>query len=214
MIHGLTDTLAFPKAFDAAETSVVAVGGDLCVERLLLAYESGIFPWVLDGKTIEWHCPDPRFVLFPDKLKISDSLARIIKSGRFSVTFDQDFPAVIEGCRTARRPWGSIPWLTDEMMRAYREFHKAGYVHSVEVWQDDKLVGGLYGVAVGGCFCGESMFHRAPNASKVGFVAQVQRLKNAGCVMIDCQVPTRHLASFGAECIPREEFLRLLREVR
>jgi leucyl/phenylalanyl-tRNA---protein transferase len=210
MIYELTEELAFPGPGEMDEGDVIAVGGDLGVERLLLAYRSGIFPWILDGETIEWWCPDPRFVLFPDKLRVTKSLGRIIKSGRFTVTFDRDFPAVIRGCQQVPRPWNSAPWITDEVVQAYCAFHEAGHAHSVEVWQGDELAGGLYGVSIGGCFFGESMFSNVSNASKTGFVALVKKLQESGCSMIDCQVPTDHLAGFGAECISRSEFLRLV----
>lgn len=214
MIYRLTNRLAFPDPRFSDEPGVIAVGGDLAVERLLLAYRHGLFPWILRGNLIEWWCPDPRFVLFPDKLKISKSLAKIIKSNRFTVTFDRDFAAVIENCRTIPRPKHPGTWIRKKVVTAFCDLHEAGHAHSVEVWQDRELVGGLYGVSVGTCFCGESMFAKVSNASKVGFTALVRRLQQAGCSLIDCQMPTEHLARFGAEAIPRESFLALLETAR
>jgi leucyl/phenylalanyl-tRNA--protein transferase len=212
MIFRLTKRLAFPDPLVSDEPYVIAVGGDLSVERLLLAYRSGLFPWILRGDMIEWWCPDPRFVLFPEKLKVSKSLARIVKSGRFTVTFDRDFPAVIDHCRTIPRPNQPGSWIRKKVMTAFCALHEAGHAHSVEVWLDRELVGGLYGVAVGQCFCGESMFAKVSNASKVGFVTLVRRLQETGCSLIDCQMPSEHLASFGAEAIPRKTFLGLLKK--
>jgi leucyl/phenylalanyl-tRNA--protein transferase len=214
VIYRLTDRLAFPDPRCTDEEAVLAVGGDLSVDRLRLAYNHGIFPWILGGKLIEWWCPDPRFVLFPEKLKVSKSLAKVIKSNRFEVTFDRDFAAVIEGCRAVPRPGQPGTWIRKEVVKAFCDFHKAGQAHSVEVWQEGVLAGGLYGVSVGRCFCGESMFARVSNASKVGFVALVNRLREKGCPLIDCQMPTDHLANFGAEPIPRSQFLDLLEQAR
>lgn len=210
MIYRLSDRLAFPDPRHSDEEFVIAVGGDLSVDRLRLAYRHGIFPWILQGRMIEWWCPDPRFVLFPEKLKVSKSLAKVIKSNRFTVTFDQDFPAVIEQCRLAPRHNQPGTWIKKKVVTAFCALHEAGHAHSVEVWQGQELVGGLYGVSVGRCFCGESMFAKVSNASKVGFVALVRRLQESGCSLIDCQMPSEHLASFGAESIPRLDFLDLL----
>ena len=212
LLHQLTSELAFPPVDNAIPEGLLAFGGDLSIERLLLAYRSGIFPWYSDGQPILWFSPDPRFVLFPEKLKVATSLKRIIKSNTFTVTYDQAFGAVIENCRGVERPNQPGTWITEDMLNAYCALHEAGHAHSVEVWQDSELVGGLYGVVVGGCFCGESMFAHVSNASKVGFVWLVQKLKADGFEMIDCQVPTEHLASFGAEAIAREQFLAMLNE--
>ncbi len=211
MIHRLTDRLAFPDPLTSNEPHIIAVGGDLGVERLVLAYRSGLFPWILHGDQIEWWCPDPRFVLFPENLYVTNSLARLIKSNRFSVTFNRDFPAVIENCRTVPRPNQPGTWIKKKVAQAFCDLHAAGHARSVEVWQDGELVGGLYGVMAGRCFCGESMFAKVSNASKVGFVTWVRHLQQEGCTLIDCQMPTDHLASFGAEPIPRKTFLKLLR---
>ncbi len=206
----LTDELVFPPVELAVPEGLLAVGGDLSVERLLLAYRSGIFPWYSDGEPILWWSPDPRFVLYPGKLKVSNSLRRVIKSGRFTVTLNKDFRAVTKNCRTVKRTADTGTWITAEMIEAYCRLHDAGHALSVEVWQKDALVGGLYGVSVGRCFCGESMFTRVSNASKVGFVWLVEHLLSQECDLIDCQVHTAHLESFGAEFIPRTDFLAQL----
>lgn len=206
----LTDELVFPPAELAMPDGLLAVGGDLSVERLLLAYRTGVFPWYSDGQPILWWSPNPRFVLYPGKLKVSNSLRRIIRAGRFSVTLNGDFHAVIENCRSARRADDTGTWITAGMLEAYCRLHEAGHALSVEVWQDGELAGGLYGVSVGRCFCGESMFARVSNASKVGFVWLMERLQAEGCDLVDCQIHSPHLESFGAEAIPRGEFLTKL----
>jgi len=157
-----------------------------------------------------WHSPDTRLVLFPEKLSVSRRLRRTIRSGRFKVTCDRDFRAVISGCRTAKREEEPGSWITGDMLEAYCRLHEAGHAHSVEVWQDGRLAGGLYGVASGRCFSGESMFARVSDASKVGFVWLVEKLRDEGFTMIDCQVSTPHLESFGAVEIPRSDFIRML----
>ena len=206
----LTDELVFPPAELAMPDGLLAVGGDLSVERLLLAYRTGVFPWYSDGQPILWWSPNPRFVLYPGKLKVSNSLRRIIRAGRFSVTLNGDFHAVIENCRSARRADDTGTWITAGMLEAYCRLHEAGHALSVEVWQDGEHAGGLYGVSVGRCFCGESMFARVSNASKVGFVWLMERLQAEGCDLVDCQIHSPHLESFGAEAIPRGEFLTKL----
>jgi leucyl/phenylalanyl-tRNA---protein transferase len=208
----LSDDLLFPPAGNADPTGILAVGGDLGVERLLLAYRSGIFPWYSEGEPIIWWSPDPRFVLFPAEIKVPTSLKRIIKAGKFRVTFDRDFRAVIINCSCVERKGAEGTWITSEMIEAYCALHEAGYAHSVEVWSGTELAGGLYGVAVGKCFCGESMFTKISNASKVGLVALTERLQDQGFVMIDCQVCTEHLKSMGAREISRRVFLRKLKE--
>lgn len=211
-IFRLRRELVFPRPELAEPEGLLAVGGDLSVERLLLAYRSGIFPWYGEGQPILWWSPDPRMVLFPDKLRVSESLRRIVKSGKFDVTFDRDFVAVIRQCRTVARPGQEDTWITPAMERAYIHLHQSGHAHSVEVRRNDDLVGGLYGVSVGHCFCGESMFAHVSNTSKVAVVALVGWLRQNGGRMIDCQVPTPHLKSLGAEEVPRARFLELLRE--
>jgi leucyl/phenylalanyl-tRNA--protein transferase len=202
--------MVFPPVDHAEPDGLLAVGGDLTTDRLLLAYQSGIFPWYSDDQPILWFSPDPRFVLFPEDLKVANSLRRIIKAETFTVTYDTAFDAVIENCRSIERVDQPGTWITEDMAAAYCDLHKAGHAHSVEVWQNKELVGGLYGVTVGKCFCGESMFAQASNASKVGFVWLVDKLKTDGFNMIDCQMPTDHLAGFGAKPIPRNEFLAKL----
>ena len=211
-VFTLTKRLTFPPPHLAIKEGLLAVGGDLSVERLLLAYRSGIFPWYADGEPILWWSPDPRLVLYPDELQISRSLQKVIKRKLFHITFDQDFEAVITACAEVKRSYGDGTWITDEMKSAYIALHNAGYAHSVETWQNDNLVGGLYGVAIGRVFFGESMFSRVSNASKVAFVTLVEKLKELNFILIDCQVRTDHLMRFGAREIPRKIFLELLGE--
>ena len=206
----LSEDLWFPSVDMADSDGLLAFGGDLSVDRLMLAYCLGIFPWYSDDCPILWFSPDPRLILMPDSLKISKSLNRTIKSERFSITINKDFPKVIKNCRETKRSGDPGTWITDDMMQAYINLHEAGHAYSVEVWQDGDLVGGLYGVVVGKCFCGESMFAHVSNASKVGFVCFVMKLRNAGFNMIDCQLPTDHLKSFGAIEVSRESFLEML----
>jgi leucyl/phenylalanyl-tRNA--protein transferase len=205
--------LWFPRVELALQepNGLLAVGGDLSEDRLLLAYRSGIFPWYGPGQPILWWSPDPRLVLFPGRLRISRSLAKTIRKGTFSLTLDQAFDSVIRAC-AAPRPGQAGTWITPEMMDAYRDLHAAGHAHSVECWQQDRLVGGLYGVAIGRIFFGESMFARCTDASKVAFAGLVRQLSRWGFPLIDCQVHTTHLASLGAETIPRREFIRTLEQ--
>ena len=209
-VFALSDRLSFPPPHLAIKEGLLAVGGDLSVERLLLAYRSGIFPWYSEGEPILWWSPDPRLVLYPDELRISRSLRKVIKRKRFHITFDQDFEAVITGCAEAKRRYGEGTWITEEMKSAYIEFHRRGYAHSVEAWQDENLVGGLYGIAMGRAFFGESMFSRVSNASKAAFVSLVETLRKNRCTLVDCQVKTDHLIRFGAREIPRKIFLEQL----
>lgn len=188
---------------------LLAAGGDLSIDRLLEAYRSGIFPWFSEGDPILWWSPDPRMVLFPAELKISRSLAKTLRRKRFRVTADRAFGAVIEACR-APRPGQDGTWITSQMSAAYHQLHEAGHAHSVEAWLDNELAGGLYGVALGRAFFGESMFARVSDASKVAFVALVRQLARWRFGLIDCQMNTRHLASLGAREIPREDFARRL----
>lgn len=193
---------------------LLAVGGDLKPERLLLAYRNGIFPWFGPDQPILWWAPDPRLVLFPEQLRISRSLSRTLRKQRFTVTFDTAFAQVVDEC-AAPRPGQAGTWITPEMQSAYRRMHELGHAHSVECWQHGELVGGLYGIAIGHVFFGESMFTRVADASKVGFVTLVQQLQASGYRLIDCQVHTDHLESLGAMMIPRPDFTRLLtRETR
>ncbi len=188
---------------------LLAIGGDLCSERLLLAYRSGIFPWFGPDQPILWWSPDPRLVLFPERLHVSRSLARVLRREQFTVTMDRDFAAVISECAAPRRGQAGT-WITKTMRDAYLRLHREGHAHSVECWQEGELVGGLYGVAIGRIFFGESMFARVPDASKVAFVRLVGQLEDWGYPLIDCQVHTEHLASLGASPLPRDEFVGML----
>lgn len=206
----LSDKIWFPPVDKASQDGLLAVGGDLSIERLLLAYKSGIFPWYNQGEPIIWYSPDPRMVLFPNKLIISKTMKKILGRGEFDVTFNQNFEEVITHCKNVSRGDQKGTWITNEMQRAYTKLHKLGYAKSVEVWQDKKLVGGLYGIDLGTVFCGESMFSKVANSSKVAFIYLVEKLKKENYSIIDCQVYTSHLASLGAEEIPRTEFLKYL----
>jgi leucyl/phenylalanyl-tRNA--protein transferase len=206
-----SDPAQFPDPGYALQEpdGLLAVGGDLSPARLLNAYRQGIFPWYSDGQPILWWSPNPRAVLFPDRLKISHSLKKTLRRQRFRVTLDSAFTEVIAACSTPR-PEQEGTWITDEMQQAYGQLHRIGFAHSVEVWEDKALVGGLYGVSLGKVFFGESMFTQRSDASKVGFAHLVEQLKAWGFGLIDCQVHTSHLSSLGAEDIPRTEFLELL----
>ncbi len=205
------DSLDFPQLNKALRepNGLLAAGGDLRPERLIQAYRHGCFPWFQDGQPILWWSPDPRTVLLPDELHVSRSLAKVLRQGRYQVSFDQAFAEVIRAC-AAPRSYAAETWITSPMQDAYLELHRSGIAHSVEVWRDGELVGGLYGLAMGQLFFGESMFSRADNASKVGFATLVERLKVWGFVLIDCQMPTEHLLSLGARTISRDEFARYL----
>lgn len=188
---------------------LLAVGANLSVSTLLTAYRSGIFPWYGPGQPVMWWAPNPRLVLFPDELRVARSLARTLRQGKFSVTLDSSFQAVVEACAAPRRSQSGT-WITPQMVAAYSDLHAAGHAHSAECWQHGALVGGLYGVAIGRVFFGESMFARVNDASKVAFVTLVRQLQRWGFQLIDCQVYTPHLASLGARSIARPEFTRLL----
>lgn len=205
------DSLDFPPLAKAMRepNGLLAAGGDLSAARLVQAYRHGCFPWFQDGQPILWWSPDPRTVLFPDELHVSRSLGKVLRQQRYRVTFDQDFTAVIRAC-AAPRSYTDGTWITTTMQSAYIELHEQGIAHSVEVWQGDELVGGLYGLAMGRLFFGESMFSRADNASKVGFVTLVSKLQEWGFTLIDCQMPTQHLHSFGARAISRASFAEYL----
>ena len=210
-VYRLTSRLAFPPP-EKAEDGLLAVGGDLCPERLLLAYSMGIFPWYEEGLPILWHSPDPRMVLEPSRLHVPRSLRKTLKHPPYRVTFDAAFSQVIEACSAAPRPGQDGTWITDEMKAAYLELHRRGYAHSAEAWEGERLVGGLYGVSLGAVFFGESMFARARDASKIAFVVLAERLRDAGIELIDCQVHTEHLERFGAEEWSRRRFLAALEE--
>lgn len=200
----------FPDPEQADASGLLGVGGDLDPDRVMLAYRSGIFPWYSEGQPILWWSPDPRTVLFLDELHVGKSLAKTMRKGHYRVTIDTAFSQVIEACATIARPGQEGTWITDEMKASYRSLHAQGHAHSVECWDGDRLVGGLYGVACGQMFSGESMFAHAPDASKVAFVTLVKELDQRGFQLIDCQVETDHLARFGARPISRAAFLEQL----
>lgn len=200
------DSLQFPPLTRALREpdGLLAAGGDLSPERLVAAYRHGCFPWFSDDQPILWWSPDPRMVLFPAELHVSRSLEKLLRQQRYRVTFDQDFRSVIGHCAALRADSGT--WITRDIQQAYSELHRRGIAHSVECWQGDELVGGLYGIAMGRLFFGESMFSTASNASKVAFVTLVRQLHACGFSLIDCQMHTSHLASLGARAIPRHQF--------
>lgn len=210
-MYQLTDQLYFPPVATANQFGMVAIGGDLAVNRLILAYKSGIFPWYSDDEPIIWYSLNLRMVLFLKEFKMPKSLKSLLKKEIYTVTFNQNFEEVINQCKNITRPDQPNTWITDAMKNAYIEFHKAGYAKSVEVWKGDELVGGLYGVDLGNIFCGESMFSKESNASKIGLVYLVQKLKSENYQFIDCQMYTDYLASFGAREIPRNEFINYLK---
>lgn len=210
-MYQLTDQLYFPPVATANQFGMVAIGGDLAVNRLILAYKSGIFPWYSDDEPIIWYSLNLRMVLFLKEFKMPKSLKSLLKKEIYTVTFNQNFEDVIQHCKTIERTDQPNTWITDAMKNAYIEFHKAGYAKSVEVWKGDELVGGLYGVDLGNIFCGESMFSKESNASKIGLVYLVQKLKSENYQFIDCQMYTDYLASFGAREIPRNEFINYLK---
>ena len=209
-VFELTDSLIFPPPNLANPDGILAIGGDLRPERLLLAYQMGIFPWYSHTEPIIWWSPDPRFILETASLKISKSMRQVLRRNQFQFTFDQAFSDVIAECKQIDRKGQSGTWITHDMLSAYEELHRLGFAHSVEVWENDQLVGGLYGISLGQCFFGESMFAKVSNASKAGFITLVQTLEEQGFTWIDCQVHTDHLERLGAEEIPREEFLSRL----
>ncbi|MBC7829581.1 MAG: leucyl/phenylalanyl-tRNA--protein transferase [Chitinophagaceae bacterium] len=209
-LFALDKQLAFPPVHLAEPDGLLAVGGDLSPERLLLAYRNGIFPWY-EGNHILWWCPDPRFVLFPEELKISKSMKSLLKKKAFEFTINKAFSEVINNCKTISRREQDGTWISDEVKLAYTLLHKLGYAHSSEVWHDGELAGGLYGVRLGNIFFGESMFSKMSNASKYAFISYVQHLKADGVEMVDCQVYTEHLESLGARMIERENFIQQLR---
>lgn len=214
MLHFLDKSLRFPDPIQARTDGLLAVGGDLSPQRLLLAYRSGIFPWFSDGDPPLWWCPDPRMVLFPAEFKRSKSLRKSIRTGGFSITQNSRFEAVIRACAEAPRPDQLGTWITEEMIQAYVELHQMGHAHSLEVWYQDELVGGLYGIDLPefNVFCGESMFSERTDASKVGFSFLVASLLEQNYKLIDCQMYTDHLASLGAREIARQDFLGYLKK--
>lgn len=210
-VYRLVDKVAFPPPDHAAPDGLLAVGGDLSSERLLLAYQLGIFPWYSEGQPILWWSPDPRFVLEVNEFHISRSLQQILNKRVFRVTFDQAFESVIRACASVPRKGQHGTWITPEMQQAYIRLHQQGFAHSVESWLDGELVGGIYGVSLGRCFFGESMFSSRSNASKVAFAALVERLKGWEFQLLDAQLKTEHLLSLGAKEMPRKVFLQRLK---
>ncbi len=210
-VYLLDERLSFPPPEEAPGLGPLAVGGDLRPDRLLLAYSLGIFPWYGPGEPIQWHSPDPRMVLLANELRVTRSLRRTLRRGRFRLTLDTAFGAVVEACAQTPRPGQDGTWITDEMKAAYLKLHERGLAHSAEAWDGDDLVGGLYGVSLGAAFFGESMFTHVPEASKVSFVTFTEQLERWGIRLVDCQVYTEHLARFGAREWPRSEFLAALR---
>lgn len=212
-MYYLTKELWFPNPEQATGDGLLAIGGKLSKEQLLLAYNSGIFPWFEDGQPVLWWSPDPRMVLFPEKFRVSKSLRKTLRSEKFKITWNKNFEDVISNCATVLRNGQAGTWITQEMQDAYIELHQAGHAVSVEVWEDNKLVGGLYGINLPHkkIFCGESMFSLVSDASKVAFYHLSEYLKSENYKLIDCQIYNPHLESLGAEEIPRQEFLKLLK---
>ena len=199
--------LEFPHPSYAEEDALLAIGGDLSAERLLLAYSNGIFPWFSDETPILWYAPDPRFVIYPDKIKISKSMASLMRKNIFSITIDQHFGQVIQHCASIQRKGQHGTWITRDMMEAYTLLFEKGYAHSIEVWKESSLVGGLYGVLINGVFCGESMFSKEANASKAALIYLAQEIE---LKLIDCQFHTPHLASMGGEFLSLSNYLTIL----
>ena len=210
-MYFLTKELFFPPVDEADEDGVLAIGGDLSPERLLLAYKSGIFPWFDEDEPILWWSPEERMVLFPNEFTVSKSMRNILNRGVFKVTFNQNFKEVISNCSSIKREGQRGTWITDGMIEAYSKLNEMGIAKSVEVWQDELLVGGLYGIDLGHIFCGESMFAKVSNASKVAFVSLVKKLKEENYKLLDCQVHNDHLESLGAREIPKEDFMAILK---
>lgn len=206
----LTENLTFPDISAASAEGIVALGGDLSVQRLILAYKNGIFPWYNYDEPIIWWSPPKRMVLFFDDLKVSKSMRKIINSNKFEVTFNQNFTEVISKCKKTLRNGQSDTWINNDMIAAYTELHKIGIAKSVEVWCNKTLVGGLYGIDLGHIFCGESMFSEVSNASKAAFIALAEQLKSQNYKFLDCQVYNEHLASLGCTEIDRSDFLQIL----
>ena len=208
----LNNELIFPPVEMADESGILAIGGNLSMERLLLAYRNGIFPWYNEDEPIVWWCPDPRFVLFPEKLKVTKSMQTVLQNGKFRFTINRAFSQVIQQCKTTRRKEQEGTWITPAIQDAYLQLHQLGYAHSAETWLNGELVGGLYGIKIGKVFFGESMFSKLSNASKFAFINYVRQLQKENIALIDCQVYTAHLESLGAGTIARKKFMELLAE--
>jgi leucyl/phenylalanyl-tRNA--protein transferase len=209
-LFALDNELLFPPVHLAEPDGLLAIGGDLSTERLLLAYRNGIFPWY-EGEHILWWCPDPRFILIPDQLRVSKSMRQLLRRNAFTFTVNKAFTSVISSCKPINRRGQDGTWITDGIREAYTRLHEAGYAHSAEVWYNDELVGGLYGVRLGKVFFGESMFSKMSNASKYAFINYIELLKNEDVQLIDCQVYTEHLESLGARMMARSTFVQLLK---
>jgi leucyl/phenylalanyl-tRNA--protein transferase len=206
----LNNDLVFPPLDMADEDGLLAIGGDLSTERLLLAYRSGIFPWYNEDEPICWWSPDPRFVLYPEELKVSSSMKTVLQNGKFRFTTNRAFEQVIQNCKSVSRQGQDGTWISPAMQKAYTTLHQLGYAHSAETWQEGELIGGLYGIRLGNLFFGESMFSLTPNASKFAFINYVRQLQKENVQLIDCQLHTNHLESLGARMIPRELFTKIL----
>jgi leucyl/phenylalanyl-tRNA--protein transferase len=211
-VYVLDKRLWFPPATEANEDGLLAIGGDLSEERLLLAYRNGIFPW-FENEIPLWWCPDPRFVLFPDDLKISKSMQQVLKKNQFEFKINAAFENVMHHCKNIPRADQHGTWITDDIEKAYINLYKKNYAFSAEAWQNNNLVGGLYGIRLGKVFFGESMFSTLPNASKFALISYVEQLKQESVQLIDCQVYTQHLQSMGAKMIERKNFLQLLNKL-
>lgn len=210
-MHFLTSELYFPPAEETSSEGIIAVGGDLSPERLLLAYKNGIFPWYNEDEPILWWCPEERMVLFFENLRITKSMRSILIKKEFKVTFNTAFKEVISNCQQAPRKDQDGTWISDEIVEAYCKLHELGYAKSIEVWKNNELVGGLYGIDLGDVFCGESMFSKVPNASKVAFIHLAKQLEMANYKLLDCQVHNNHLESLGCIEIDRDDFLMILK---
>jgi len=212
-VYLLNESPFMPDPSHADAEGLVAVGGDLSPERLVNAYKTGIFPWYEEGSEILWWCPDPRLVLFPEELKVSKSMRRLLNKKAFEVTYNKNFKEVIAQCKVVSRNDQDGTWITDEMERAYLKLHQIGIAQSAEVWKENELVGGIYGIKLGSVFFGESMYTKVSNASKFGFIQLIKKLSKEGVKLIDCQVKTDHLVSLGARELSRATFLDLLKKV-
>ncbi len=211
-LHFLDDRIHFPEVENANEEGLLAAGGDLSSERLLLAYQNGIFPWFNEDSLILWWSPDPRMVLYPKEIKISKSMRKVLNSNQFTLSKNTCFEQVLQACAGVKRDGQQGTWITADMQQAYLHLHEKGFATSYEVWQEDELVGGLYGIDLGHVFCGESMFSKVSNASKFAFIHLAKELEEKKYTLIDCQLHTNHLASLGAEEIPRDDFIALLKK--
>ena len=211
-VFKLTDDFLFPPQHLADPDGLLAIGGDLTPQRLLLAYSSGLFPWFNEGQPPLWWCPDPRCIFEPGQMRHSKSLRKTLRSEVFRVTVDHDFPAVITACAEVRKQQGEETWITEKLAESFLTLHRMGYAHSIECWQDDELAGGLYGVCLGRCFFGESMFHVKPDSSKVALAYLLWLAEVNSFELVDCQLPNRHLLSLGAREISRDDFLLRLQK--